>query len=91
MTVAEINVGDNIKVLDKLAKKDFITPLEKKSIQENNDAIKILLERLHHRRPGRKTSEKDKKEGSSQGEGKKRIKTDLPENSFPRIDIPIFL
>ena len=55
--MAKINVDKNFEILDRLvATNGSLTEPEKKSITENNEVIRILLDRLAKRRLGRKST-----------------------------------
>ena len=86
--MAKINVDKNFEILDNLlATNGSLTEPEKKSITENNEVIKILLERLGKRRLGRKSTEKsDRKKGEKKKKGKGNEgvgRNQLPSRRYP--------
>lgn len=89
MRVASINVDKNIEILSNLAKNNAsLSTNEKTSIEEITEVVGILLERLHRKRLGKKSSEKSprpepEKKKVRQREGRNQ----LPSERYP--DAPI--
>ena len=85
--MAKINIDKNFEILNNLvATNDSLTGPEKTSITQNNEVIKILLERLEKRRLGRKSSEKSerKKEKGKKGKGNEGVeRNQLPSRRYP--------
>ena len=86
--MAKINVDRNREVLENLvASNDTLSDAEKTSIEENNEVIKILLERLGKKKLGRKKSEKNprkKNGGKEKGKNNEGVKRkQLPSERYP--------
>ena len=88
MRVARINVDKNIKTINGFIAKSGALPGEvKKSIEENNEVIQILLDRLAMSRKGRTSSERSPSAPKDKKDGKGKDRNQLPSKRYP--DIPV--
>lgn len=89
MRVAGINVDENVKALENYIATENVSPPIKKSIEENNEVIEILLERLQRSRPGKKSTEKSKGKSPEDGQEKKERTTrdQLPSERYPNVPV----
>ena len=88
--MADINVEKNISILeDYVQKNELLSCSVKQSIQEHNEVIKILLERLQKKQLGRKSSEKSSpKSSKNDRENQERIPRDqLPSVRYPNLPV----
>ena len=88
MRVAQINVDKNIDILNELIKSNLtLSGLEKKSIEENNEVIQILLDRLSRRRKVRSSSERSPSSKNEKDKGKSKGRDQLPSKRYPEAPV----
>ena len=88
MRVSRINIDKNLEVINNALASDRLSLEEKKSIEENNEIIQVLLDRLSRRRLGRKSSERSS--GSKKDEEKlkkRKERKQLPSERYPGVPI----
>lgn len=83
MRVARINVDKNIAILSKAVSSDRLLPEEKKSIEENNEIIQILLDRLSRKRK----SERSPSPRRERGKVKRKERDQLPSHRYPGVPV----
>ena len=88
MRVARVNVDKNVNILNNfVASNDALSEEVKTSIQENNEIIQVLLDRLSRKRIGRKSSEKSGNKKGDKKEGKRGGRNQLPSKRYPEVPV----
>ena len=86
--VTRVNIDKNINILNDLIESDRLSSEEKKSIEENNEIIQVLLDRLSRNRLGRKSSERSPGSKKDQQKlEKRRERKQLPSQRYPGVPI----
>ena len=84
MRVARVNVDKNINILNSFINSTSVPADVKFSIEENNEIIQVLLERLSRRRKG---SERSPNRKERKKDGKRSRREQLPSKRYP--DVPV--
>lgn len=88
MRVSRINIDKNISTLNNfILNNGLISEDVKTSIQENNEVIQILLDRLSRQRPGRKSSEKSSNRETEGKKGERKERNQLPSERYPGVPV----
>ena len=92
MKIAKIDVDKNLNILNDLVSTNTtLSSLEKESIMETTEVVKILMEREYRRRFGKKSSEKsgDKRPPSPkvEKEGRRGERDQLPSKRYPNVPV----